>query len=157
MGNIVITKPKPGALNMPEARLKQSKKQELFQNMFVGILLYTVVIGFFNDYTDILYVKSYSTILLVSVVMQVLTFATFALKDTVKKWFDNKTGKLNTAGLVFSIWLILFLSKFVFLAVIDFIFGELVEFGGFFGIFGIIICLTVLQKTSEFIYGKLGD
>lgn len=134
-----------------------NKKQEIFQNMFVGILLYTVVLGFFNDYTDILYTSSYSTTFLVAVVMQMLTYATFAVKDRVKLWFKGHKGEWSKLGLVFGVWLVLFLSKFVFLAVIDFVFGDNVEISGFIGLLLIVACLTIAQKVAELVYEKLAD
>ena len=156
-GSILTTKPVSGQRGKVHKPNQQTEKQALFQNMFVGVLLYTVVIGFFNDYTDVLSTESYSTTFLVSVVMQLLTYATFALKDKIKLFYKNKQGKFVTPALVFSIWLVLFFSKFIFLAVLDFIFGEQVEFSGFIGIFVVIICLTILQKLSEFIYKKLAE
>jgi len=135
----------------------KSKKQEVFQNMFVGILLYSVVLGFFNDYTEILSTSSYSTTFMVAIVMQLLTYWTFALKDSVKKWFKNRNKRYSKPGLIFGVWLILFLSKFVFLGVISFIFKDDVYISGFIGLMAIIICLTVAQKLTEFVYDKLGD
>lgn len=138
-------------------RVPISDSQELFQNMFVGVLLYSVVLGFFNDYTDILRTTSYSTTFLVAIVMQLLTFATFWLKGQVKQWFKGREGKWSTFGMVFGVWLILFFSKFVFLAVIDVLFGENVEISGFVGLLLIIISLTVAQKLAEVAYNKLAD
>lgn len=134
-----------------------NSKQEFFRTMFVGTLIYSVVLGFFNDYTEILHTSSYSVTFAVAIVMQILTYLTFALKDVVKNNFKKRQGKLNTAGLVFSIWLILFLSKFIFLAVISFIFRESVEISGFIGLMLIIICMTLAEKLAEFIHNKLAS
>ena len=40
---------------MPTDVVTVSRKQTAFRTMLAGILLYTVVLGFFNDYTDILH------------------------------------------------------------------------------------------------------
>lgn len=129
--------------------------QDLFRSMLIGTLLYSVVLGFFNDYTDILSTKSYSTTFLAAFVMQILTYLTFALKDIVKAKFKNKEGKKYKIALGLSIWLILFLSKFVFLAVIDVTFGDNVEIRGFFGLMGMIICMTLIGKLVEYTDKKL--
>jgi hypothetical protein len=134
-----------------------SDRQQLFQTMFVGVLLYSIVLGFFNDYTDILRTTSYSTTFLVAIVMQLLTFATFWLKNQVKRWFKGRESKWSTFAMVFGVWLILFFSKFVFLAVIDVLFGTDVEISGFVGLLLIIISLTVAQKLAEVAYNKLAD
>lgn len=135
----------------------QSKKQKLFLDMLLGILLYSVVLGFFNDYTEILHTTSYSTTFLVAIVMQILTFLTFSIKDRIKIRFSKKQGTWSTFGLVFSIWLVLFLSKFVFLAVISFLFPEDVYISGFWGLMLIVLCLTIAQRGAIFIYEKLDD
>lgn len=128
-----------------------NQKQQLFQTMLVGVLLYSVVLGFFNDYTDILRTTSYSTTFAVAIVLQLLTYATFAVKDLVKNRVNNR------AALVFGVWLVLFLSKFVFLAVIDFIFGKEVEISGFIGLMLIVASLTIMQKATDLIDSKLAD
>lgn len=134
-----------------------SKKQQLFSDMLSGTLLYSVVLGFFNDYTDILSTKSYSTTFLAALVMQILTYLTFALKDVIKNKFKGKEGNKYKIALGFSLWLVLFLSKFVFLAVIDFVFGSAVTIRGFFGLMGMIVCMTVAAKLLEYIENKLAN
>ncbi len=132
-------------------------KQELFQNMFVGILLYSVVLGFFNDYTNILHTGTYSVTFMVAVVMQILTYLTFALKDQVVNWFKKKGESYNKLALALSIWAIMFFSKFVFLGAVSIIFKDEVEISGFVGLLLIIACLTITQKIVEIVYEKLGS
>lgn len=133
------------------------KNQQFFNDMLSGTLLYSVVLGFFNDYTDILWTRSYSTTFMAALVMQILTYLTFALKDIVKAKFKGKEGKKYKIAMGFSLWLILFLSKFVFIAVIDFIFGSAIEIRGFFGLMGMIVCMTVAAKLLEYIDNKLAN
>ena len=143
---------------MPSPQVKTAnKKQELFREMFVGILLYTVVLGFFNDYTNILHTGTYSVTFSVAVVMQILTYLTFALKDWVKTLFPKQRQTKHKIGLGFSIWLIMFFSKFVFLGVISVIFRESVEVSGFVGLLLIVACLTIAQRLTLYVYEKLGD
>jgi hypothetical protein len=123
--------------------------------MVLGTLLYAVVLGFFNDYTSYLYTASFSITFLAAFVMQVLTFLTFALKDRVVRWFKGRDGRFSKIGLVLGVWLIMFLSKFVFLEVIDFIFGYTVDISGFVGLVLIVVCLTIAQQLIEYIDGRL--
>jgi len=134
-----------------------SNNQELFRNLILGILVYSVVLGFFNDYTDILYTGTYSTTFAVAIVMQLLTILTFRAKDNVVLVFKKKEDRKNNFGLIFSIWLIMFFSKFVFLAVIDIVFQNQVEISGFVGLLLIIVTVTIVQKIIELIYSKLGQ
>ena len=134
-----------------------NNKQEIFRNMLVGILLYSVILGFFNDYTNILHTGTYSTTFALAIVMQILTFFTFIAKDKVIDWFNSREKHNNRIWLIFSVWLVIFLSKFVFLWVIDFVFRGTVEISGFFGLLIIVVILTIAQKILEMIYNKLGD
>lgn len=119
--------------------------------------MYAAVLGFFNDYTDILDTKSYSTTFLVAIVLQVLTYLTLLVKKRVASSFKHKPGAGNKAGLVLGVWLVLFLSKFVFLAAIDAIFGSSVEISGFVGLMAIIVTMTLVKELIDYIFNKLAD
>jgi hypothetical protein len=134
-----------------------NKKQVIFSEMVMGTLVYALVLGFFDDYTDFLVIDSYSTTFLVAIVLQVLTYLTLLLKKKVSSNYSSSLGFLGKSGVVFSVWLVLFLSKFVFLAVIDFVFGDAVEISGFVGLLAIIISMTVLKKLIDYFYEKLAD
>jgi hypothetical protein len=140
---------------MQNTKNSESSKQQLFREMVLGTLVYAVVLGFFEDYTEVLNTWSYSTTFFVAIVMQILTYITFWLKSLVVKYFQGKEGKKYVAALVFGVWLIMFLSKFVFLAVIDFIFGGSVGISGFVGLIFIIVTMTVLKKLIDVAYKKL--
>lgn len=132
-----------------------SDRQVIFREMVVGTLLYTVVLGFFDDYSDILTVKNYSIILAAALVLQLLTYATFSLKGGVVGYLRKRAGRLTKLQIVFAVWLIMFLSKFVFIEVIDIIFGHSVDISGFFGILVLVAVMTVARKTIDAIYTKL--
>lgn len=134
-----------------------SKKQIIYREMVLGTLVYAVVLGFFNDYTSILNTRSYSTTFLVAIVMQLLTYLTLLLKKKVSGNFREKPGTWNRVGHILGVWLVLFLSKFVFLATIDFIFGSYVEISGFIGLIAIILTMTIAKETIDYVFGKLGD
>ena len=132
-------------------------RQRLFRKMVLGILLYSVVLGFFNDYTDILQTRSYSVTFAVAIVMQLLTYLTFALKDRTVRWFRRRGGPQHKVGIVISVWLIMFLSKFVFLGVIGFIFRDAVHISGFVGLMVIIVTMTIAQKLVDLADERLAD
>lgn len=132
-------------------------KQEFFLSMVIGVLLYSVVLGFFNDYTNILHTSSYSVTFLLAIVMQILTYLTFEVKKMAQKWFKDKNGSWYKFGLIFTIWLILFLSKFIFLWVISIVFRQSVQISGFVGLLLIVAILTVFQQLFELTYHKLAD
>jgi hypothetical protein len=124
--------------------------------MLLGTLLYSVVIGFFNDYTDIMHTGTYSTTFMLAIVMQLLTFATFWVKDIVAKQIKALNRPRGKILLGFGVWLVIFLSKFVFLWAISLIFRDSVQISGFVGLLLIIVLMTAVQKLVELIDTKLG-
>lgn len=133
----------------------QNSRQEIFREFVLGTLIYAVVLGFFEDYTNILNTWSYSVTFFVAVVLQILTQITFLLKSYVVRYFKGKEGRRFVAALVFSVWFILFISKFIFLAVIDFIFGSSVQISGFIGLLIVILTMTIAKRFIDLVYDKL--
>ena len=129
----------------------------LFQELFVGTLIYVAVLGLFNDYTDIVEARSFSTILFASAVLEFLTYLAFALKTKIVSWLKSKKGAAYKALMFFCVWLVMFLSKFVFIWVLDLIFGEYISVNGFFGILLVVLSVTIIHKLAMRIFVSLGD
>src|SRR5262245_21411522 len=140
---------------MLTAKVIESPKQQLFREMVFGTLVYAVVLGFFEDFTDILTTWSYSVTFSVAFVMQVLTYATFGLKAVVVNHFRGREGRRYIVALVFGVWAITFFSKFVFLAVINMIFGKSAEISGFIGLIFIILAMSLVKKFIDVTYARL--
>lgn len=132
-----------------------NKHQYLFREIVFGTLVYSLVLGFFADYTDVLHVGTQSTIFAAAIVLQLLTLSTFGLKKTVSKIIKQNTWRNQKLVLVFAIWLILFLSKFVFLWVIDLVFGDAVNISGFVGLMLIIVTMTIIKESIDYAYNRL--
>lgn len=133
-----------------------NRKQQVFVDWVLGTLLYTVVLGFFNDYTDRLRIDSFSTLFAAALVLQALTAATFRVKDLVTKPFKDRTRKGSRLGYALSIWAVSFFSKFVFLEVILFVFGSAVTISSFVSLMLIIVAMVIAQKAVETTYNRLG-
>ena len=133
-----------------------SRKQRVFVDWVLGTLLYAVVLGFFNDYTDLLRIASFSTLFAAALVLQALTAATFRVKDIVTKPFEDRSSRRSRLGYGLSLWAISFFSKFVFLEVIVLIFGSAVKINGFVGLLLIVVTMVAAQKAIEKTYAKLG-
>ena len=130
-------------------------KQVFFRSMLVGTLLYSVVIGFFNDYTDVLSTRSYSTTFALAILLQMLTYVAFEIKKLIikrSKLFDGKRAKFV---LIFGVWGVMFVSKFVFLWAIGIVFGSAVHIEGFLNIFYVVAVMTIAQKLLYIIDAKL--
>jgi hypothetical protein len=134
-----------------------NSRQLLFKELFVGTLIYAVVLGFFNDYTSIVYTKSFSYIFYSAIILELLTYLTFLLKDKIIVWLKKRSGTIYKILIPFSIWLIIFLSKIVFIWVIDMIFKNNVNINGFFGILLIVLSVTIIHMLANNVFTKLGD
>ncbi len=134
-----------------------SGRQLLFQELFIGTLIYAVVIGFLNDYTTIVSAKSFSTIFFASVVLELLTALAFALKKRIIAWLSDRDGALYLALKLFCVWLVMFLSKFIFIWALDVIFEGYIAIHGFFGILLVVLSVTVIHRLAYMVFSKLGE
>ena len=115
---------------MPVAAKIYSDRQRLFLLYFVGTLIDLVVLGLFDEYSDKVYVESFTTMLLAAVLLQFLLKATIAVEHWVASHFKGKAGGWWKFLRFFCAWLVLFGSKFVILEALDFAFGDSVQFRG---------------------------
>lgn len=132
-------------------------RQLLFKELFVGTLIYAVVLGFFNDYTSTVSAKSFSTIFYAAIVLEILTYLAFLLKDRIIQWLKNHSGTFYKILMFFCVWLVMFVSKFVFIWVIDLVFGSNIDINGFFGVLAVVLSVTVIHTVADKVFIKLGD
>ena len=146
---------------MPASAEAPSTAQRLFLRYFTGILIDLVVLNLFVEYTDKVFVDSFSISLLAAVLLQVLLKATIWVEHKVGGYFKAKPPSgMNTFWRFFFAWLVLFGSKFVILEALTFVFGDKVQFEGLYhGIIPLIIVLVVMLVAEEVIvrlYRRLG-
>jgi hypothetical protein len=134
-----------------------TQKQLVFKELFVGTLIYAIVLGFLNDYTTVVRAKSFSTIFFSAIVLQILTMLAFKLKKFLVDWFKNKSGAAAKVGMFFSVWLVMFTSKFVFIGALDLIFASYIKVNGFFGILLVVVLVTSVHKLADYVFIKLGQ
>lgn len=127
-------------------RKKWAIDQEVYLEMVIGTLVYAVVFGFFNDYTNIVTATSFSIVFLAAIIMQALVYPTFLLKKQIVNWFTSQKTKASRYWMIFSIWFVLFVSKFIFLGALNFFLGEYIHISGFVGIVVVVVCATLITK-----------
>jgi hypothetical protein len=132
-----------------------NSRQLIFQELFIGTLIYAVVLGFFNDYTSLVYAKSFSTIFFASVALELLTYAAFQVKAAIVGWLQNHQGLVYRMATLMSVWFTMFISKFIFIAVLDLLFGDYIHVSGFFGILLVVACVTIIHKLAYRVFTKL--
>lgn len=131
--------------------------QLIFKELFVGTLIYAIVLGFFDDYTNLVTIVSFSTTFLAAFVLELLTYGAFTVKSSIVGWLKHKQGALYKALMFFMVWLVMFLSKFVFIWAIDGIFGDAITINGFFGILLLAATVTVIHKLADYVFIRLGN
>lgn len=133
-----------------------TKRQSQFASVMTDVLVYTVVLNLFVEYSDAIVIDSFTISILTAALLKVLLEIIFAAEHVVSEYFKKRNRPLSKVLRVVSVWLILFSSKFLILEVVDFIFGEHVELGGFLDVIVLVIALMVAQKVVGLIYDALG-
>ena len=137
---------------LPAEAVMPTDRQRLFVLFFTGMLIDLVVLGLFNEYSDKVYVDTFTTALLASIVLQILLRATIAAEHSVLALFKDKTGAAWKTLKYFTAWLILFGSKFVILEALSFAFGHNVHFEGVLhGIVWLIIVVVTMIIIEELV------
>jgi uncharacterized membrane protein YvlD (DUF360 family) len=134
-----------------------SPRQLLFKELFVGTLVYAIVLGFFDDYTSIVEATSFSYIFLAAIILEVLTCAAVAVKDRIVAQLRHRGTPRAFALMVVGVWFVLFASKFVFIWAIDLVLGEDVNIDGFFGILAVAVVVTLVHRSADIVFARLGE
>lgn len=140
---------------MKQSAQRFTPQQLAFQELFIGTLIYAVVLGFFNDYTHIVTAKSFSTIFYASVLLEILTYLALKLKSQIIAWLRGRSGSIYRVAMVLSVWFVMFVSKFVFVWALDMVFGDYIHVDGFFGILAVVISVTVIHRLAYYIFDRL--
>jgi len=131
-------------------------RQRLYRELLIGSLIYSVVLGLFDSYSTIVDTRSYSSLLGASVVLELLTVGAFKIKDQIIGSLRHREGARYKAAMALGVWFVMFSSKFVFIWVIDIVFGDDVNVNGFFGILLVVACVTMLHQFAAWIDVQLG-
>lgn len=133
-----------------------ARRQQIFAEVLVGTLIYVVVLGLFEEYTDLVDAKSFSTIVFASILLETLTFLTFLLKDWWIGFLTRWRGELSRPQKIFALWLVMFFSKFPFLWAIEWVFRGNFQVNGFIALVIVIVTVTVLAKLANAFFIRLG-
>ena len=126
--------------------------QERFISWARDVLVYTLVLNLFVEYWDAIVIDSFTISILTAVVLKIMLDLLTTVEHRVNAFFSQFSKVLG----FLSMWVVLFLSKFVILEVIDIIFGEHVELGKFLDVVFLIIALMVARELTVRAYDALG-
>lgn len=144
-----MTKPDKDFMEPASAQVPSSR-QKLFLRYFIAILIDLVVLNLFVQYSEKVYVATFTTSLFAALLLQLLLRLTIAIEHRVADYFNAMKGGFAKFMRYLSAWLILFASKFVILEAIVLAFGDDVHFGGrFHGIVTLIIVIVAMLAAEE--------
>jgi hypothetical protein len=147
----------PGnVINVPE-RLTITRGQLVYVGWTMTLLAYITVLNLWVEFNPSVVIDSFVISIATAVVLLALLVLILGLEHRVKHWFSLREGSVYRVLGTFSTLLILFLSKFVILEVVDIIFGEHVELGHFVDVLILVLLLIVAQKVMVFAWDALGD
>lgn len=127
--------------------------QERFTGWASDVLVYTVVLNLFVEYSAAIVIDSFTISIFTAVVLKVM----LDLLTSVEHRAKGFVGRYSKTLAFVTTWAILFLSKFVILEVIDFVFGEHVELGHFLDVLLLVITMMVARELTRRVYVALGD
>ncbi len=137
-------------------------RQQLFIKYILVVLIDLVVLGFFNQYWDFVYIETFTIVLLTAILLQFLMQVALKLEHMAADYFfGGKTGRHVKVLRGVSAWAIIFVSKLVILEAINVSFGDSVVFSG--PIHGLVSFLTVViviiiaEQLIAWIYRSLSD
>jgi len=141
----------PASAELPSVEVT-SDRQRLFLRYFTATLVDLVVLNLFDEYSDRVYVSSFTVSLFAAVLLQILLKLTIAAEHYVAAFFKARPGGFMTFMRWFGAWVVLFGSKFVILEALDFAFGDSVRFEGrFHGLIVLIVVVVVMLLVEELI------
>jgi DMSO reductase anchor subunit len=105
---------------------------------------------------DKVVIDSFTISILTAILLKALLDIVQRLEHRVAHFFETRPGTLSKFLRILSIWLILFLSKCVILEAVDFVFGDLVELGGFVTVLILVFVMMIASQIVNRVYVNLG-
>jgi hypothetical protein len=142
---------------MEDQRIIITPQQRRFASVMTDVLVYTVVLNLFVEHAESVIIDSFSISILTAAVLKVILDLILAFEHRVSAFFGKFEGTwARVVGFV-AVWAILFGSKFVILEVIDIVFGDHVELGGFLMVIAIVLAMMITRELVNRIYRALGE
>jgi hypothetical protein len=148
---------RPGDVTNLPPRLTITSWQLVYVGWTLTLLAYIVVLNLWVEFNDKVVIDSFVISIATSVVLLILLVVILGFEHRVKHWFAQREGTVYRVLGAASTLLILFLSKFVILEVVDIIFGEHVELGSFVDVLLLVLLLIVAQKSMVFVWDTIGQ
>jgi hypothetical protein len=141
-------------MNRREPRTMTSA-QASFVSWVSAVLVDIVVLNLFVEFVHTVVIDSFYISILTAVLLKLMVDAVKGLEQRVSAYLSAKQGAAWKPVRFLAVWLILFLSKFLILEVVNVVFGDHVELGSFIEILAIIVTMLVANAALEAVYRGL--
>ena len=122
------------------------------------VLVDIVVLNLFVEFAHAVVIDSFYISILTAVLLKLMVDAVKGLEQGVSAYFAAKPGSaLEGRSRRRRLWLILFLSKFVILEAVNFVFGDHVELGSFIEIVAIVVTMLAANFVLQGVYQTLAS
>ena len=129
--------------------------QARFISWVSEVLVDIVVLNLFVEFVHTIVIDSFYISVLTAVLLKLMVDAVKGLERAVSAYFAAKPGAAWKPVRVASVCLILFLSKFLILEIVNFVFGDHVELGSFIEIAAIVVAMLAANFMLQGVYQML--
>ena len=146
----------PSAREAPTRTITITRHQARFSEWAAFLLADVLVLNLLVEFVPSIVIDSFYISILTAVFLRLLLEVALQLEHRVARFVrarDSKTARV-LGGLV--MWLILFASKFVILELVNVVFGDHVNLGGFFEIVAIAVALMAAEWALMRVFVLLG-
>lgn len=140
----------------PLERITTTRAQQILASWMKDVLVYIVVLNLFVEYVDVIVIDSFTISIFTAILLKGLLDIIMGLEHRVAHYFEQWSGPVSTVLRIIVSWLILFASKFVILEVVDFVFGDHVELGGFVTVLILVLVMMIARQIVNRVYVNLG-
>ena len=136
-----------------------SKNQHLFIRYFTAFLIDLVVLNISAEYWDYVSIYSFTISLFAAALLQLLLQVTLKFEVFCAECFNKMETKWAKTLRILTAWAILFISKFIILGAINFLFGEDIVFSGprhgVVSFIAVVTAMLIAEQAIIKLYRKL--
>ena len=134
-----------------------SRHQQLFGSWAAYLLIDIVVLNLLIEFVPSITIDSFYISVLTACLLRLLLGVTLQVEHRAARYFRSKgTRAMRIVGGLVA-YLVLFGSKFLILEVVDLVFSDHVDIGGFFEIVAIALTLLATELAFRHVYDWLAD
>lgn len=145
-----------GDENATDTGISITPRQALFSIWAMYLLADVVALNLLVEFVPSIVIDSFYISILTAVLLRLMIGLTLQLEHRLRGFFRRKNSTVRRILGGVTMYAILFGSKFVILEVVDIVFADHVELGGFFEIVAIALTLMGVEIALRQIFDWLG-